>query len=43
MAYRAKGEPDRAIPDYDRAIKLNGDGLCRLPQPRPRLSRYPRL
>ena len=23
MAYRAKGEPDRAIPDYDRAIKLN--------------------
>jgi tetratricopeptide (TPR) repeat protein len=23
MAYRAKGEPDRAIPDSDRAIKLN--------------------
>ena len=43
MAYRAKGEPDRAIPDYDRAIKLNRNDAVALRQPRPRLSRHPRL
>ena len=43
MAYRAKGEPDRAVPDFDAVLKINAERRVRLSQPRPRLSRHARL
>ena len=43
MAYRAKGEPDRAVPDFDPVIKAYAERRHRLLQSRPRLSRHARL